>query len=146
MIESEARDAIVSEAKTWLRTPWHHRGCVKGAGVDCVFLLVGVYNAVGIADIKDADIPYYPADIMMNRNSETVLEEVMRRAYEVDAPDVGDIAVWKFGRIYSHAAIVTAWPEIIHAHRRDGMVVMDSGCNGELINREVKFFSFWGGK
>lgn len=28
--------AIVAEARTWLGTPFHHQGRVKGAGVDCV--------------------------------------------------------------------------------------------------------------
>lgn len=144
MMQSEIRQAIVAEAKTWLLTPWHHRQCCKGAGVDCVFFLVGVYNAVGLTNINNADVPYYPIDIMMHRSEETVLDCVMQYAHEVDFPQPGDIAVWKYGRIYSHAAIVLDYPNIIHAHRGLKMVALDDAEKGELSGREVRFYSLSG--
>jgi cell wall-associated NlpC family hydrolase len=135
------RRLIVSEAMTWLRTPWHHRACCKGAGVDCVFFLAGVYNAVGLTDIKDADIPYYPADIMLHRSEETVLNVISRYAREVEEPLPGDAILWKFGRIFSHAAIVVDYPTIIHASRPDGMVLLGDASKGEFAGRECKYFS-----
>lgn len=33
----------VAEAITWLGTPYHHQGRVKGVGVDCGTLLCEVY-------------------------------------------------------------------------------------------------------
>ena len=138
------RDAIVNEAKDCLKTPWHHRACVKGAGFDCVFFLVHVYNKVGLTNIVDADIPYYPKDIMLHRNSETVLEVVIRYAREVETPLPGDVILWKFGRIYSHAAIVTNYPEIIHASRPDGMVLIGDATKGEFVGRECKYYSMIG--
>lgn len=135
------REAIIKEALTWVKTPWHHRACVKGAGVDCVFLLVGVFNQVGLTKIVDADIPYYPQDIMMHQNNETVLDAISKYGHEVITPKPGDVAVWKFGRIFSHAAIIVDWPMIVHAHQRTGLVVIDDGLNVEFAKREVKFFS-----
>lgn len=138
------RQSIIDEAMRWLKTPWHHRACVNGGGADCVFFLVGVYNAVGITHIVDSDIPYYPQDIMMHRSDETVLESVTKYAHEVDSPQMGDIAIWKFGHIYSHAAIVIEWPLIIHSYRLEGMVVLGDASKGKLVDRDVKFFSMVG--
>jgi cell wall-associated NlpC family hydrolase len=138
------REKIIQEALTWQRTPWHHRACVKGAGVDCVFFLAGVYNAVGLTDIRAWQIPYYPADIMLHRNEETVLDVVSRYAHEVDTPQPADVIVWRFGRIYSHAAIVVDYPQIIHASRPDGMVLLGDASKGEYAQRECKFFAMNG--
>ena len=135
------RQKIIDEAVTWLRTPWHHRACIKGAGVDCVFLLVGVFNNVGLTNIKDADVPYYPTDIMMHKNEETVIEVIRKYAHAVTEPLPGDVIVWKFGRIYSHAAIVVNYPIIIHANRKDAMVVLGDASKGEFVGRDCKFFS-----
>lgn len=139
------RQAIIDESLTWLKTPWHHRACVKGAGVDCVFFLVGVFNKVGLTNIVDQDIPYYPKDIMLHRSEETVLECITKYARaRVDIPKRGDVAVWKFGRIYSHAAIVIDWPTVIHAYVVDGMVSISDATNGPLADRHAVFFSMVG--
>ena len=40
----------VAEAMTWLGTPYHHQGRVKGIGIDCATLLCEVYEVVGLID------------------------------------------------------------------------------------------------
>ena len=121
MNEAMVRQQIIQEALSWLKTPWHHATCVKGAGVDCVGLLRGVFNAVGLTHIEESDMPVYPPDIMLHRNEETVLAGLTRYAHEIETPLTGDVVVWKFGRIFAHAGIVIEWPRIIHAHRADSM-------------------------
>lgn len=137
-----SRQAVVQEAMSWLRTPYHHAARVKGAGVDCLMLLAGVYTAVGL--IAPPEIPYYPQDVMFHRGEETYLAGLMRYAHEVVHPHPGDVAIWKIGRIFSHAAIVTQWPEIIHAYRPEGQVTRGLGNSGDLADRQVKFYSLWG--
>lgn len=45
---------------------------------------------------------------------------------EVDPPArPGDIAVWRFGRAFSHGAIVTEWPWIVHACLVDSVRIED---------------------
>ena len=136
------RQAVVQEAMSWLRTPYHHAARVKGAGVDCLMLLAEVYTATGL--IAPPEIPYYPQDIMFHRGDETYLRGLLRYAHAVDQPQPGDVAIWKFGRMFSHAAIVTCWPEIIHAYRQEGQVTLGRGDTGEFADREVKYFSMWG--
>ena len=38
MFHPDLRARIVAEAMTWLGTPYHHRGKLKGIGVDCAQL------------------------------------------------------------------------------------------------------------
>ena len=39
---------IVEKAREYLGTPFHHQGRVKGVGIDCIGLLVGVANELGL--------------------------------------------------------------------------------------------------
>ena len=144
MSQALLRQQIIQEAITWLKTPWHHAACVKGAGVDCVGLLRGVYNAVGLIRMSDAEMPDYPQDIMLHRNEETVLDVLSSYAQEITAPLPGDVVVWKFGRIFSHAGIVIEWPRVIHAHHMDKMVIIGDAMQGDLAGRETKFFTMIG--
>lgn len=140
--EQQQREAVIAAAREWLGTPYHHRAAVKGAGVDCLYLLAEVYSAAGL--IEYPEIPHYAPDIGMHRHEETYIEGILRYAHEVDEPKPGDVAVWRFGRIFWHGAVVVAWPTIIHAYRREGGVVIGDGTVGEFISRPVKFFSLWG--
>lgn len=44
---------IVSAARQWIGTPFHHQGRVMGAGCDCIGLVVGVAIALGVP-VRDA--------------------------------------------------------------------------------------------
>jgi cell wall-associated NlpC family hydrolase len=132
------RQAIIDEAKTWLRTPWRHYAAVKGAGVDCGRLLIEVYAAVGL--IAHYVPEPYPQDFALHSKEERFLANIERYAHEVLTPQKGDIAVWKFGRCFSHAAIVVDYPHIIHAKIGEG-VLLDLADQGDLAGRDVRFYS-----
>lgn len=136
------RQAVLDIARTWLKTPWHHRARVKGAGVDCAQILIAVYAEAGLID--EFDTGDYPPDWMMHRSQERFLEFVRQYADQVDAPLPGDLALYFVGRCFSHGAIVTAWPEIIHASNRDRMVCYADGTQGWLAEREVQFWRLKG--
>jgi NlpC/P60 family putative phage cell wall peptidase len=135
------RAAVVAEAESWLLTPYHHRARLKGVGVDCAQILIGVYAAVGLVEPFDAGD--YPMDWMLHRDEERYLAWVEQYAHEVAAPQPGDIAVWRFGRTFSHGAIVIGWPNIIHAYRPDRMVARGDASQVALAGREVKFYSLF---
>jgi len=137
------REAVVAEADTWLRTPYHHMGRVKGGGTDCLMLLAAVYEAVGA--IPPAAVPFYPPDWNLHRDAERYLEGVVRYARAIEGPPgMGDVAVFKFGRCFAHGAIVVAWPRLIHAWHNAGVVYADADPP-PLRCREVRFFSPFGG-
>jgi cell wall-associated NlpC family hydrolase len=127
----EQRARVVAEAKTWLGTPYHHMAKVKGAGVDCAQILVAVFETVGL--IPPTTLAYYPPDWAMHRDQERYLQIIEQLGGVAvpnppeRAPLPGDIVVWRYGRTYSHGAIVIDWPQIIHAYvmKRCGLDTAD---------------------
>lgn len=143
MTEQAQRQAVLAEAHTWLRTPYHHQQRVKGAGVDCAQILIAVYAACGrIPEVEPGD---YPPDWMLHREEERYLGWVQRFAVQVASPQPGDVVLYKVGRCFAHAGIVVAWPTILHAFRREGVVLAD-GTQGFLAEREATFWSVWGAR
>jgi len=155
MIEIEAERArVVAEARAWLRTPYHHMGRIKGAGVDCATLLAEVYAQAGV--LPPLELPFYPPDWHLHRDSERYLDFVLRHAVEISLAshegNPADLALWRFGRCFSHGAIVIGWPLVIHAYAGRGCVLEDAakahwlaylgGQRGEARQkRPVKFFT-----
>lgn len=132
------QQAIIDSAMTWLGTPYHHRACVKGAGVDCAQILKAVFVDVGLIEhFEEGD---YPPDWMQHRSEERYLSFVTDRADLVDTPQPGDVALYKVGRCFAHGAIVVDWPLIIHASNRDREVVLADGTQGWLAERDVQFW------
>jgi cell wall-associated NlpC family hydrolase len=132
------RAAVVAEAETWLGTPYHHMGRVKGAGCDCLTMLAEVYCACGI--IPHVDIPYFAPDFNLHQSAELYLEGLLQYAREIPGPpQPGDVALWKFGRCFAHGAIVMDWPTLIHSWVRIGVIYGDA-TQPTLAGRAVKFF------
>jgi cell wall-associated NlpC family hydrolase len=132
------RQRVVAEAETWLRTPYHHMGRIKGGGTDCLMLLAEVYEAAGV--IPHIDVPFYPPDWNLHRDTERYLQGLMRYARGIGGPPQGgDVAVFKFGRCFAHGAIVVSWPRLIHAWCDAGVVFADGG-QPPLFGRQVQFF------
>ena len=138
---SAQRAAIVAEASTWLGTPYHHLGDVKGAGVDCAMFLVRIFVDTGL--VPAFDPRPYPVDWHLHRSEERYLGTVLDQAHEVTVPAPGDIALFKFGRTLSHSALVVAWPRIIHAQFRVGCIEADAYRDEPLTSRTPRFFSLW---
>jgi len=180
------RAAVVRCAQEWLRTPYHHRGRIKGAGVDCAMLLAEVYAEAGF--VAPLAVPHYPPDWHLHRDAERYLGVLLNHAVEY-VPDFtatdhphpdptplrgrereggalptrpilpADIALWRFGRCFSHGAIVVDWPVVIHAYLGRGCMLEDAakaewlsrigeGRDAHAKPRPVKFFTLarWANK
>lgn len=134
------RKAIVAEAETWIRTPWHHEARIKGHGVDCGNLLIGCLVGAGV--MASFDLEPYPPDFMLHRDEERFLAIVQAHLDEIEGPpEPGDVALWRYGRCFSHGAIVIEWPEIIHALVVERQVTRGDGRSGWLHSNPVRFFS-----
>lgn len=55
----QIRTKIIKIAREWLNTPYQHQAMLKGVGVDCVGLIVGVGREAGILRITDEEINRY---------------------------------------------------------------------------------------
>lgn len=133
----ELRAAIVAEAHTWLRTPYHHLADIKGIGTDCAMLLVRVYQAVGIVPADFDPRPYEP-EWYLHQDEERYMAGMERYSHRVETPQLADIALYRFGRTASHGAIIVSDEFVIHAHRPHG--------NVELIERRAlaeRLDSYW---
>lgn len=137
------REDVVREALRWEGTPYHHRARLRGIGVDCAMLPAAVYEAVRLIPRVEPD---YSPQWMLHRDEEQFLGWVTRFAREIPRRAVGpgDLAIWKYGRCYSHAAIVIDLPEVLHAVIRGGGVVRgNADRDEELRSRPVKFFTLF---
>jgi NlpC/P60 family putative phage cell wall peptidase len=141
-VETAQRLAVISEARSWVGTRWHHAARVKGAGVDCAQLLVAVYEACGVTQVTTP--PSYPRDWAQHRSEELLLQHLERYARCVEVPQAGDAVAFKFGQCVSHLGIVVAWPTIIHAYLGARQVVEDDvQRNVGLAQALVGFWSPW---
>jgi cell wall-associated NlpC family hydrolase len=133
------RAAVITEAISWIGTPFHHEARIKGAGVDCLMLLAEVYERAGVVD--HITVEHYPSDWHLHRDAERYMEGLLRYGHEIEAtPLPGDIALFKYGRVFSHGAIVVEWPRVIHAYWTIG-VVWGNATLHPLKDREMRFFS-----
>jgi hypothetical protein len=118
------RAAVVAEAMTWLRTPYHHNQALKGVAADCVRFLNEPYASLGFTDREPAR--EYPPDWHFHRSEELLLEAIERRCRGVAGPPLpADIVVFRLGRCFAHCAIVVEWPVVIHAWKDAGCVSLD---------------------
>lgn len=128
------RAKVVAEAKTWLRTPYHHGAKLKGVGVDCAFFVKEVFETAGL----EAPIPVapYSAQWFLHKDEELYLAAVKDRADEIAEKDAlpADIVLYRFGRCFAHGAIIIdpGFPSIIHAYKQAGMVTLGEGDQGDL--------------
>ena len=134
------RAKAVEEARSWLGTPYHHHARVKGVGVDCGQLLIGVYGAIGLFDPRTVE---YAHDWHLHHSEELFIGHVKSfGAHEIQTPpQPGDIAVYKFGRCFSHGAIVIGDGLVVHSYIGLGAVL--GHVNDHPLNdREAKYFAF----
>lgn len=146
--EGVLRARVVAEARRWIGTPYRSCADVLGAGVDCGMLIVRVFVDLGL--VEPFDPRPYAQDWHLHRGEERYLGFVAARCRETSAPKAGDVAVFRYGRCYSHGAIVTgAAPlAVVHAFQPAALVYEEVVAgNAELCRpqRRPRFFSLWPG-
>lgn len=141
------REQIVAEALTWEGSPWHHRACVKGVGVDCVRLLEAVAKAVGL--LPEAwEVPEYSNEFHLHNTTEILLQVLADLGclpVPLDARQPGDLVTMQYGRVSSHTAILVATdPDyILHAASDVGRVVHHR-LDAKLLMRVRGVYAFPG--
>ncbi|MBB4200684.1 hypothetical protein CCR94_21530 [Rhodoblastus sphagnicola] len=146
MNENEQRGAVVAEARKWMLTPYRHGADIRGVGVDCGMLIVRVFVDLGL--IPPFDPRPYDPDWMIHREDEKYLSFFTQRCAPVQKPRPGDIALFRYGRSYSHGGIVTRIDPIaiIHAYHDAGCVIEDQLTQNPALTdprRKLAYFSIW---
>lgn len=137
------RDNIVNAALGWLHTPFHHEARIKGVGVDCLQLIVAAYLEAGLLPPNVDDfLEHYPHDAHLHNADEQYIQGLLDHGWiEVEAPQKGDVAMFKIGRRFSHGVIVTDWPLAVHAYVGRKVGFVDCIQDAELAGRPIKFYS-----
>ena len=144
--QNNIRAQVVAEAHTWIGTPYHHHGRIKGVGVDCAQLLCAVYEACGLVD--HVDTGFYPVDWHLHRSQELFVQTLAPHAEQQPAgtpAQPGDVFVFKYGRTFSHGAIYVGQDTdggglLVHSYIGRGVIL--SGLFDEpLCGRDYQHWS-----
>jgi NlpC/P60 family putative phage cell wall peptidase len=125
MIQSGMQQRVVTEALTWLGTPYRHQASLKGVGCDCLGLVRGVWRA--LYGTEPEAMPAYTPDWAEARGEETLADAASRHmaVVTIEGAAAGDVLLfrWRANLPAKHAAIVVsgslsdAAPRFIHAHQ-----------------------------
>ena len=129
------REQVLAEAHSWNQTPFRDSARIKGVGVDCGQFIIAVFEACGLLK-KNIETPRYNLQFMLNRGEEWYVETLLTYADEITASEAkpADVVVLKWGRCYSHGAIlVDPWPgQMIHALNGYGVGLCDAKRDGRI--------------
>jgi cell wall-associated NlpC family hydrolase len=152
--EADARCRFITEALTWTGTPFRDCADVKGpnGAVDCAMMLTRSVVDTGLIEPFDPR-PYSPR-WHVHRSEEKFVDWVTEKlhAREVEQPRVGDVMIWRFGRTYSHGAVLVNSQEVLHAYHAAGMVILSRldepslshiALNALTVRRPVRYFDLW---
>ncbi|KQU67780.1 MULTISPECIES: NlpC/P60 family protein [unclassified Rhizobacter] len=140
-IETEQREAVITEARTWLGTPYHHHGRLKGVGVDCGQSLCAIYEAAGVT--APIDPGTYSIAWHLHRGEELYIEWLQRvGATRTEAPSAGDVALFRFGRTFSHGGVLVDSRTVLHAYVHQA-VILTRLDEAPLAGRPVQFWTLW---
>jgi NlpC/P60 family putative phage cell wall peptidase len=133
---------VVTEARTWLGTRFHHQGRLKGVGVDCAGLVVGVAEAMGLQVQDRTDYTRQPDGTMLQ---ETCDAQLIQIALEDIRP--GDVLLMRFEQEPQHLAFVGDYEfgglSLIHAYAQSRKVV-ETRLDDVWLARVVAAYRFDG--
>jgi NlpC/P60 family putative phage cell wall peptidase len=134
---------VVSIARSWLGTPYIHQTSCKGAGCDCLGLLLGVWREL-YGDLP-APVPAYTKDWSEVSGEERLLEAARAHLNEKQVTDAapGDVLVFRMrgDAVAKHVGIQSTLapvPRFIHAY--SGRDVTESALTAPWARRLVARF------
>lgn len=145
----DPRAAIIAEALTWEGTPYHHQACVKGVGVDCAMLLVGIARGCGRIPTDWWPVPYSP-EWHYHQTTELLEQTILglggQKLHTIGEAPPGAILLFRFGagQPMSHAGIVLPGAQLIHAVAP--RAVIRHGLRGRWRRAVVAAYDFPGGQ
>ena len=136
---------IVTQARTWMGTPFHHQARLKGKGCDCLGLIVGVVDELGLKDKNGVALAAYdevtysrePDGAYLTEKLTGLLEEV-----PIAEARAGDRALFKVRENPQHLAILTDYEGtlgMIHCFAQARRVV-EHRLDAEWQSRLIKVF------
>lgn len=145
MRRGEEMDAIIAVARDWIETPYVHQASVRGAGADCLGLILGVWRAV-VGDAPD-NLPAYTSDWSEPQNEETMWRAASEHLVPIPREPLipGSVILMRMrdGGIAKHLGIVAdGEPEPTFIHAYSGHSVTESPLSSPWRRRIVAQFRF----
>jgi len=118
------REEVISEARTWIGTPFGHQERTKGLAVDCIGLLIGMGRQLNMV-APDFDFSGYPRI----PDGHTLIEhcEAHMTRISQDKMRPGDAIVIAFDSDPQHFGVLTQYRHgglaIVHAASKYGKVI-----------------------
>lgn len=152
--EAKGRLGIIEEAFSWLGTPFVNNGDIKGpnGAVDCAMLLRRCYVDTG--RLEAFDPRPYPPSWHVHQSEELFIKWIEKLGgIETDKPQLADIAIYQFGRCFSHGAVIVNSKEIVHAFAGAGMCLLSRmdepvlayrAQASQQYPRPIRFYNVWG--
>ncbi len=118
-----AGEKLAAAARMWLGTPYVHNAKIRGVGVDCARLVIGAAEDAGLIARDSLDPGDYSNEWHLHRQ-----EDIMRKIAEEYCDEVtemacGDILLYQYGRVCSHAGIYVGGDEVIHSYVGAGAIL-----------------------
>lgn len=148
--EREFRERIVACARSWCSTKYHLNACVKGAGVDCGRLPLGVLQELGL--LLDEKIEVFSQDWFCHASEDAYKLRLLRHAQQIAEaiayptlnPKPGCILLIRAPnrRVHYHGGIATEWPFVIHAIY-PAVEEVDASRHPMWMHKQVTVFDPW---
>ena len=136
---------IVNQARTWIGTPFHHQARLKGKGCDCLGLVVGVVDELGMQDAQGNPLAGYD-EITYSKEPDGgyLLQKLTGLLDEVPIAEAraGDLALFKVRENPQHLAILTDYEGglgMIHCYAQARRVV-EHWLDDDWKHRLIKVF------
>ena len=131
---------IVTQARTWLGTPFHHQARLKGKGCDCLGLVVGVVDELQIKDKTGRFLSEYDEiNYSKQPDGDYLVAKLSGIFEEVTEPQAGDLGLFMIRNNPQHLAIFSDFEDglgIIHCYTQVKKVVehrFDKEWQSQLI-------------
>ncbi|HVT35708.1 MAG TPA: NlpC/P60 family protein [Nevskiaceae bacterium] len=128
---------IIAAARGWLGTPFRHQGRVRGVGVDCLGLVIGVARELALV-APDFDVPPYGREPLNG-----LLLNGLRGQLVPCAEQPGAVALVRWYREPQHVGILTADGTMVHAWDSAGACV-EHRYSAPWRKRTVAYFALPG--
>lgn len=133
----------VELARGWIGTPYLHQAARRGAGCDCLGLILGIWREMGG---RTPDLPPYSRDWSEPQGEESLWRTAEHLLIPCEgAAEVGDIVLFRMraGAVAKHLGLISQAgnaPQFIHA--MSGRGVVESRLTRPWARRVVARFAF----
>jgi NlpC/P60 family putative phage cell wall peptidase len=138
------RQDIVTTARSWIGTPYHHQSSCRGVGADCLGLVRGVWHSLYGRAAETP--PAYSRDWAEAAGNETLIDAAVRHLQLIPLADArsGDVVMFRFrpGSPAKHVGILCSANRLVHA--MEGAPAVEITLTPWWRRRMVAAFAFPG--